>query len=143
MTSILPLVLALVGAPAEAPDDPARKAIQQVLDDQDAAWNKGDLDGFMKGYWKSDKLTFFSGNDKTSGWQATLERYQKKYQGEGKEMGKLTFKDVEIELLGPDAAVVRGRFLLVRSKDKPTGLFTLILKKFPEGWRIVHDHTSG
>jgi uncharacterized protein (TIGR02246 family) len=143
MTPILSLVLAVVAAPAEAPDDTARKAIQQVLDDQDAAWNKGDLDGFMKGYWKSDKLTFFSGNDKTSGWQATLERYQKKYQGEGKEMGKLTFKDVEIELLGPDAAVVRGRFLLVRSKDKPTGLFTLILKKFPEGWRIVHDHTSG
>jgi beta-aspartyl-peptidase (threonine type) len=144
MSQFLPLILTLgCLAPAESPEETARKAIQEVLDDQATAWNKGDLEGFMKGYWKSDKLTFFSGNERTSGWQATLERYQKKYQGEGKEMGKLTFRDVEIELLGPDAAVVRGRFQLVRSKDKPTGLFTLIMKKVPEGWRIIHDHTSG
>jgi len=127
---------------AETPGAP-EKAIRQVLEDQDAPWNKGDLNGFMKGYWKSDKLLFFSGDKKTSGWQATLERYQQKYQGEGKEMGKLTFSDLDIQLLGPDAALVRGRFTLVTTKGKPTGLFTLIMKKFPEGWRIIHDHTSG
>jgi beta-aspartyl-peptidase (threonine type) len=136
---LLPAVRADLAEDAEA----AKKAIQKVLDDQDAAWNKGDLEGFMKGYWKSDKLTFFSAGTRTQGWQATLERYQKKYQGEGKEMGKLTFSELEVEILGPDAAVVRGRFQLVTSKEKPTGLFTLLLRKFPEGWRIVHDHTSG
>jgi beta-aspartyl-peptidase (threonine type) len=137
------VALAPALAAADAPDAGARKAIRQVLDEQAAAWNKGDLNGFMKGYWKSDKLTFISGNNKTRGWQATLERYQKKYQGEGKEMGQLTFSEVEIELVGPEAALVRGRFTLVLKDSKPTGLFTLLLKKLPEGWRIVHDHTSG
>jgi uncharacterized protein (TIGR02246 family) len=137
------LVLLPTLAVAAEPDTEARTAIRKLLDDQAAAWNKGDLEGFMKGYWKSDKLTFFSGNTRTAGWDATLERYRKKYQGKGKEMGKLTFSEVEIELLGPDAAVVRGRFTLVTAAGKPTGLFTLLLRKLPEGWRIVHDHTSG
>lgn len=120
----------------------ATQAIQQVLDLQVAAWNNQDLGSFMKGYWKSEKLSFFSGGKRTMGWQATLERYQKRYQGEGKEMGKLRFTEMEIDLQGPDAALVRGRFNLVTSRDKPTGLFTLLFKKFPEGWLIVHDHSS-
>ena len=91
---------------------------------------------------KSPNLTFTSGNNKTKGWDATLERYKKRYQGEGKEMGKLTFSDVSVQMLGRDSAYVRGRWELVRSKDKPKGLFTLIVRKFPDGWRIVHDHTS-
>jgi len=125
--------------------DPAqeRAAIGRVLDDQAASWNKGDLGGFMKGYLESDQLSFFSGNAKTSGWKATLERYQKKYQGEGKEMGKLTFKDMSIELLGDDHALVRGRYHLQLKNEAPTGIFTLILRKTPAGWRIIHDHTSG
>jgi len=118
------------------------KAIQKVLDDQVAAWNKGDLEGFMAGYWKSDDLTFFSGKDITKGWKATLERYRKRYQSEGKEMGKLAFRDLQIEVLGPDSAFVRGRWQLEMKKEKLGGLFTLIFKKLPEGWRIVHDHTS-
>ena len=125
-----------------AAEPKAEDAIRAVLDAQVVAWNKGDLDGFMKGYWNSDKLTFFSGATKTSGWKATLERYQKKYKAEGKEMGKLTFSELEIDVLGPDSAVVRGRWQLVLSKEKPGGLFTLIFKKVPDGWRIVHDHTS-
>ena len=96
----------------------------------------------MAGYWNSPDLSFFSGANKTKGWQATLERYVKKYRADGKEMGKLTFSDIEVDLLSPDAAVVRGRWQLEMSKDKPGGLFTLIFKRFPEGWRIVHDHTS-
>jgi beta-aspartyl-peptidase (threonine type) len=120
-----------------------KDAVRQVLDAQVAAWNKGDLKGFMAGYWKSDNLSFFSGKDKTHGWQATLERYQKRYQAEGREMGKLTFDELEIEALGPDTAWVRGRWKVVTSKETLGGLFTLIFKKLPEGWRIVHDHTSG
>lgn len=126
-----------------AADAGVTKAVRQVLDNQVAAWNKGDLKGFMAGYWPSPKLSFFSGKDKTRGWQATLERYQKRYQAEGKEMGKLTFREIEIEPLGPDSAWVRGRWQLQLTKEKVGGLFTLIFKKFPDGWRIVHDHTSG
>jgi beta-aspartyl-peptidase (threonine type) len=122
--------------------DAAKKAIQKVLDDQDAAWNKGDLEGFMAGYWKSDELTFFSGKDVVKGWNATLERYKKRYQAEGKEMGKVTFSEIKIGVLGPESAVVRGRFKLVSSKETAQGLFTLIFKKTADGWKIVHDHTS-
>jgi beta-aspartyl-peptidase (threonine type) len=130
-------------APADAAAPSAEDAIKQVLNDQVAAWNKGDLEGFMQGYWKSPELTFFSGGNKTQGWQATMERYIKRYRSDGKEMGQLAFSDLEVEMLGPDSAVVRGRFQLVMSKEKPSGLFTLIVKRLPEGWRIIHDHTSG
>jgi len=118
------------------------KGVREVLDSQVAAWNKGDLKDFMAGYWKSEKLTFFSGDKIEHGWQATYDRYQKRYQAEGREMGKLSFSELDIEMLGADTAWVRGRWKLVTSKDSPGGLFTLIFKKFPDGWRIVHDHTS-
>jgi len=123
--------------------DNPKDAIRKVLDAQVQAWNKGDLLGFMEGYWKSPDLSFFSGNNKAAGWQATLERYQKKYQGEKKEMGQLAFKDLSIDLLGTDHALVKGRFQLQMKQEAPTGIFTLILKKVPAGWRIIHDHTSG
>lgn len=119
------------------------EAIRKVLDAQVKAWNKGDLPGFMEGYWNSPDLSFFSGNNKTSGWQATLERYRQKYQGEKKEMGKLSFTDLSIETLGANHALVKGRFHLKMKNESPTGLFTLILKRTPAGWRILHDHTSG
>jgi beta-aspartyl-peptidase (threonine type) len=116
--------------------------VQQVLDDQIAAWNRGDLEGFLATYWRSPELTFFSGKDVTHGWDATLERYRQRYQAEGKEMGRLTFRDVEVLPLTADQAWARGRWHL-RMKDKELeGLFTLILRKTPDGWRIVHDHTS-
>jgi len=131
------LTLVIAGEP-----DKDRAAIQRVLDDQAIAWNKGDLVAFMKGYLESDELSFYSGNNKTKGWKATLDRYQKKYQGEGKEMGKLTFNELSIEMLGADHALVRGRFNLKLKNDAPTGIFTLVMRKTPAGWRIVHDHTS-
>jgi beta-aspartyl-peptidase (threonine type) len=123
--------------------DESKRAVRKVLDDQVAAWNKGDLPAFMEGYWHSPDLSFFSGNNKTAGWQATLERYQKKYQGDKKEMGRLAFVDLSIDMLGTDHALVRGRFQLRMKAESPTGLFTLIFKKLPAGWRIIHDHTSG
>jgi len=116
--------------------------IRQVLDSQANAWNREDLDGFMAGYWNSPDLTFYSGKDKRQGWQETCDRYKAKYQGKGKEMGTLTFSELDIEMLGSDRAVVRGRWKVVMSKETPEGLFTLIVKKLPEGWRIIHDHTS-
>lgn len=127
---------------ADAPGKDAKAAVREVLDRQAAAWNKGDLEGFMTGYWKSPDLTFFSGKTREHGWQATLDRYRRRYQGEGREMGRLTFDQLQIDVLGPDAALVRGRWQLVRKDDRPGGLFTLVFRKFPGGWRIIHDHTS-
>ena len=96
----------------------------------------------MSGYWNSPELTFF-GSKKTSGWQATLDSYRKSYQGEGHEMGKLEFSDLQIEALVPDAAFVRGGWKLTMSDGKtPHGLFTLVFRHFPEGWKIIHDHTT-
>ena len=119
-------------------------AIRQVLQSQVEAWNHHDLDTFMAGYWNSTELTFFSGATVTHGWQPTLERYRRKYQSPGTEMGKLEFQDLQVGMLGPKAAFVRGKFLLTLSDgNRPHGLFTLVFREFPEGWRIVHDHSSG
>ena len=125
-----------------AQEDDRAKAIRAVLDDQVTAWNQRDLIRFMKGYWDDEKLTFFSGNNKTAGWKATLDRYQKKYQGEGKEMGKLAFMELSIELLGPDHALVRGRYRLEFRNETPTGIFSLIMRRTAAGWKVIHDHTS-
>jgi beta-aspartyl-peptidase (threonine type) len=137
---VLPSALSAEEAAPDAEEE--KKAIETLLNDQVTAWNKGDLPGFMKGYWESDQLTFFSGSTRTSGWKATLERYRKKYQGEGKEMGRLSFEELSIDLLGPEHALVRGRFRLQMKEAKPTGLFTLILRRTRASWRIIHDHTS-
>ena len=128
-------------APPETTAD-AEAAVRQVLDGQVAAWNHGDLDGFMAGYWSSSDLTFFSGPDRTAGWQATLDSYRKRYQADGKEMGRLAFGDVKVDVLGSDYALARGSWRLELAKEKPGGLFTLVFRRLPEGWRIIHDHTS-
>lgn len=114
--------------------------IRSVMDDQAAAWNRGDLEGFMRGYWNSDKLTFVSTNV-TRGWLSTLDNYKKNYPTKEK-MGTLSFTDLEITVLSKDAAVVLGSWALQRAADNPKGKFTLIFRKFKEGWRIVHDHTT-
>lgn len=117
--------------------------VRQVLDRQQDAWNRHDLDAFMAGYWNSPDLTFYSGARPTSGWQAALDRYRKSYQSDGHEMGKLEFSDLNVQALGPDSAFVRGVWHLTMSDGKtPHGLFTLVFRKFPDGWKIIHDHTS-
>jgi beta-aspartyl-peptidase (threonine type) len=121
----------------------ARADVRRVLQDQQQAWNEGSVERFMAGYWHSPDLTFFSGRETRHGWNETLTRYRQKYQGEGKEMGQLTFSEVDVNLVGPDHAWVRGQWQLTMKKQAVSGLFTLIFRKFPEGWRIVHDHTSG
>src|SRR5437588_7434097 len=137
------IFLFATGVIAQTPEASPKSAIEQVVRGQVEAWNQHDLEGFMAGYWHSPELTFYSGAKVTSGWQSTLERYRKTYQSESKEMGKLDFSDLRIEALGPEAAFVRGAWRLTMSDGKtPHGLFTLIFQKFPDGWKIVHDHTS-
>jgi len=138
---IAALAVSSIGQDAE---DVARTAIRKMIEQQQAAWNRKDLEAFMSGYWNSPDLTFFSGAREANGWQAALDRYKKAYQGAGHEMGRLEFANLRIEMLGPDAAFVRGEFRLTMSDGKkPQGLFTLVLRKFPEAWKIVHDHSAG
>ncbi len=119
------------------------RAVRQGLDEQLAAWNRGDLAGYMRGYWKSDSLTFYGGGDIVHGWQLTYDRYRRRYQSEGREMGRLAFDPLEIELAAPGQAFARGGWSLQMKEGRPHGLFTLWLRWFPDaGWRIVHDHSS-
>jgi ketosteroid isomerase-like protein len=125
------------------PEDQDAAAVRRLLDAQVAAWNRGDLEGFMKGYWKSDSLTFYSGGKVSHGWQTTLDGYRKRYQSEGREMGTLVFDLHDVTLTGPGQALVRGGWSLKLKDGEPRGLFTLWLRWFPDaGWRVVHDHTS-
>ena len=140
LISMFPFALCAV---AQAPNDDAKSAIEHVLRTQVTAWNHHDIDRFMDGYWNSPDLTFFSGGTVTHGWQPTLERYRKNYQSAGAEMGKLEFSDLQVEMLGPKSAFVRGKFLLTLSNGKQShGLFTLVFRQLPVGWRIIHDHSS-
>jgi ketosteroid isomerase-like protein len=117
--------------------------VETVLHAQQDAWNRHDLHEFMSGYWNSPQLTFFSGAKERDGWQATLDRYIATYSSPGHEMGKLEFSNLRIEPLSEDAAFVRGSWQLTMPDGKtPHGLFTLIFRKFPDGWKIIHDHTS-
>jgi ketosteroid isomerase-like protein len=126
---------------AQSKDEKAKLAIRKVMDEQTAAWNAGDLEGFMRGYWNSPEMTFVSSGKITKGWQPTLDNYKKTY-GSKAQMGVLTFSDLEITVLGKDAAAVLGKWSLQREKDNPKGLFTLTFRKFKEGWRIILDHSE-
>jgi beta-aspartyl-peptidase (threonine type) len=126
---------------ASAQNSGVETAIRSVMNDQVAAWNRGDIEGFMNGYWNSPNLTFISGTNVTRGWQPTLDRYKKGYDSREK-MGTLTFSDLEITVLSKNAASVLGSWSLARDKDNPHGKFTLLFRKFKDGWRIVQDHTS-
>jgi len=119
----------------------AASEIRNVLKSQQDAWNRGDIDAFMNGYWRSEETVFVSGDDVARGWQKVLDRYKTKYSDRAK-MGTLTFSNLEITPLSNDSAVVLGSWKLNRANDQPHGRFTLIFRRFPDGWKIVHDHTS-
>ena len=134
------LAVMLVGVYPAAADQTQEEAIRAMLQAQVKAWNEGDLPGVMSGYWNSDGLTFSSGGRTTRGWQPTLERYQARYDTREK-MGQLTFSDLEIRPLGDDHAFALGRWKLDK-RESMEGNFTLVLKRTPQGWVIMHDHTS-
>jgi ketosteroid isomerase-like protein len=116
-------------------------AIRGVLSEQQAAWNRGDMAAFMKGYWKSPQLTFAGGSGLIRGWDTVLARYQRDY-SDPTAMGHLDFSNLEIRPLGPDYALVLGSWHLARPAGEVGGVFSLVFRQFPEGWRIIHDHTS-
>jgi uncharacterized protein (TIGR02246 family) len=142
----LALLLVLGAAVPDAAEEksgsaPVISEIRAVLRAQQEAWNRGDVDGFMNGYARTETTVFVSGDEVMRGWQTVRDRYLTKYSDRAR-MGTLAFSDLEIEPLGPDSALALGRWELKRASDNPHGRFTLILRKTPDGWRIVHDHTS-
>ena len=139
ITSCMLLAITVFAAPEQTAD--AVTEIRSVLQAQQEAWNRGDIDGFMNGYARSASTVFVSEDTIRRGWETVRERYRKKYSDRAK-MGALTFSEPEITLLSTNAAVVLGRWSLKRANDQPHGRFTLIFRRLPEGWRIVHDHTS-
>jgi len=142
----LAIIIIFVFASATFAQSNAQKAqieveVLAVLTRQSQDWNRGDIDGFMSGYWNSPNLVFASGDKVTKGWQATLENYKKTYSSKAA-MGVLSFTDVELNVLSREVCIAVGSWSLKREADNPKGKFTLIFRKFKEGWRIIHDHTS-
>lgn len=142
--AILILVVAACRTTSARDSERIASEVEAVCHAQQAAWNRGDIEGFMRaGYWPSESLTFFSGGDVTRGYETVLARYRRRYASEGAEMGQLEFSSLETELLGPDHALLRGHWQLdFQGREDVGGLFTLVLHRTADGWRIVHDHTS-
>ena len=126
---------------AAARDGKPEREIRAILKAQAEAWSRGDIGRYMNGYARGEATQFVSGDTLTRGWQTVRDRYAKRYDTPEK-MGTLSFSDIAVTQLSADAALVTGRWKLLRKADKPHGRFTLIFRRLPEGWRIVHDHTS-
>ena len=121
--------------------DGAPDEITQVLTLQQTAWNNGDIPGFMRGYWESSELSFSGSDGVSRGWDKVLARYKQNYPDKAA-MGHLDFTDVEVRTLSDAAALVLGKWHLKRATGDIGGVFTLVFQQFPEGWKIIHDHTS-
>jgi uncharacterized protein (TIGR02246 family) len=118
-----------------------RDAIRAVLGAQQNAWNRSDVDAFLVGYWHSPELTFSGSSGVSRGWDGVMARYKKNYPDRAA-MGELDFSELEFRFLGPDAALVLGHWHLKREKDELGGVFSLVWQRFPDGWKIIHDHSS-
>lgn len=140
MSQRLFVIAALVAALAGC-SRPELATFQDILDRQATAWNRGDIDAFMGDYWKSEELSFSSGGETTYGWQATYDRYRTRYDSPEK-MGRLTFDGLACRPLGPEAALVRGNWQLVRPVGDVGGNFSLVFQRIDGRWVIIHDHTS-
>jgi ketosteroid isomerase-like protein len=129
--------------PNAAPDERAndRAAIMKILEAQQNNWNQGNVDAFLEGYWHSPDLTFSGSGGVARGWDGVLARYKKNYPDRAA-MGQLDFSGLEFHFLGKDAALVLGHWHLTRAQGDIGGVFSLVWQRFPEGWRIIHDHTS-
>ena len=128
-------------APKSPKEDGNVAAVRAVIEAQAAAWNRGDVTGYMEGYAREDGTTLVSGDTVTRGWQVVHDRYKARYDTRAK-MGTLAFSELEFKPLGEFYIMATGRWQLTRAADTPHGRFTLIFRRTAAGWRIVHDHTS-
>ena len=115
--------------------------IRSLLNEQTASWNKGDIEGFMQTYWKSDSLMFIGKSGVTWGWQQTLDNYKKGYPDQTA-MGTLSFNILQVKRLSTDYFSVVGKWMLKRTIGDVSGHFTLLLRKIEGRWVIVSDHSS-
>ncbi|HEX8072152.1 MAG TPA: nuclear transport factor 2 family protein [Pyrinomonadaceae bacterium] len=140
--SILCALAGCIAQPDSARDnEQAAAAVRAVIEAQQAAWNRGDVEGYMDGYERAETTTFVSGDTITRGWQTVLERYKRAYDTRAK-MGTLAFSDLDIKPLSPFYALANGRWQLTRERDAPHGRFTLLFRRASAGWRIVQDTTT-
>ena len=149
--SILLIIIGLAAlqdhAGAQSPADPHAKdraVITQLITNQQDSWNKGDIDAFVEPYWHSPDLTFSGATGVSRGFEGVRARYKKVYPDHSA-MGKLDFSDLEFHFIGKEGALVLGHWHLTREKSSGGdigGVFSLVWQHFPEGWRIIHDHTS-
>ena len=138
---IMLLSASILSAPGGEPAVSDEEKILGLMKAQEDSWNRGDFEGFMATYWKSDKMSFQSGNNRLYGWETLLDRYKTNYAGENR--GLLTFTDLEITILEGGFAYAIGRYNLKYLSELKQGLFTLIFKEFNDGgWAIIHDHSS-
>jgi ketosteroid isomerase-like protein len=147
LESILLILISLM-APRVSPPQTLPKLrgqssaeITQVLFEQQTAWNSGDIPAFMKGYWNSPELSFSGSNGVSRGWESVFAGYKRNYPDQAT-MGHLDFTDLEVRILGPAAALVLGKWHLKRDAGDIGGVFSLVFQRLPEGWKIIHDHTS-
>lgn len=144
MTLILTIVLSIALSAVTRAEDFEKsadaKTIRAIMDRQVAAWNKGDFEGFMAGFWNSDKLTFQSGNTRRYGWENLLNMYKTNYAG--KKRGTLVFTDLIFRKLTSNHVLVLGRWRVTTQKEKKEGLFTLMVQRFGSDWKVIHDHSS-
>jgi ketosteroid isomerase-like protein len=137
----LALSFALVAGTVEAAPQPARAAIQYVIDRMEAAWNRGDFPGSMAGY-DNPGVVFASGGKFQDGWQGTLDHYIRDYGGSPERRGILHFYNIKIDLLAPDAAMLVGQYRLIRGPRVTEGVNTRLFRKIHGHWLITMNHVS-
>ncbi|HPE30359.1 MAG TPA: DUF4440 domain-containing protein [Parvularculaceae bacterium] len=136
-----PVVEASAPKPVAAKPRLAEDVIKNVLYAQAAAWNDGDLNAFMNGYWKNDNVRFISGGSVSKGWNQALKQYKDRY-GEGANLGRLSFENLEVQMVDDEVGLVIGRYVLTRNGETDNGVFSLVMKRFDGVWRIVADHST-
>jgi len=131
----------LISCARSIPDEHSiQDTLNSIIKQQQTAWNNHDIEEFMAHYWQSEDMTFQSGDQRLYGWETLLNRYKTNYAGE--KMGTLTFSDIKIKVLSTDSAYAIGRWMVKQEDTASNGVFTIIFKRFPSGWKIIHDHSS-
>ena len=143
MVRYIALLLFILNSCATSPQGNAREidAIKQVLTSQQLCWNNGDIDGFMLGYWNSEKFKFSWVNGTEYGWENALEKYKISYPTK-ESMGEFIFEILEVKLTSDTTAILDGEWELIRKNDNPNGSFTYIFKKIENNWLIISDYTT-